>query len=97
LAALLRTKFEEELSGYENELLEVIAPYARFLETERTKLETGLGALRRAEAASSPSNTWSQRHSPKKMSQAALDRADREVPASNFSASHTLTRLWICR
>ncbi len=50
LAALLRTKFEEQLSRYENELLEVVAPYERFLETERTKLETGLGALRRAEA-----------------------------------------------
>ncbi len=49
LAALLRTKFEEQLTGYERQLLEVVAPYERFLETERTKLETGLNALREAE------------------------------------------------
>jgi small GTP-binding protein len=49
LAALLRTKFEEQLTGYERQLLEVVAPYDRFLETERTKLEGGLKALREAE------------------------------------------------
>jgi GTP-binding protein EngB required for normal cell division len=49
LAALLRTKFEEQLSRYEQQLLEVIAPYERFLETERTRLETGIGELRGAE------------------------------------------------
>ena len=49
LAALLRTKFEEQLSRYERQLLEVVAPYERFLETERTKLESGLEALRGAE------------------------------------------------
>jgi small GTP-binding protein len=49
LAALLRTKFEEQLTGYERQLLEVVAPYERFLETERTKLEAGLKALRDAE------------------------------------------------
>ena len=49
LAALLRTKFEEQLTGYERQLLEVVAPYERFLETERTKLETGLKALRDAD------------------------------------------------
>jgi small GTP-binding protein len=49
LAALLRTKFEEQLTRYERQLLEVVAPYERFLETERTKLETGLKALREAE------------------------------------------------
>jgi small GTP-binding protein len=49
LATLLRTKFEEQLTRYENQLLEVIAPYERFLETERAKLEGGLGALREAE------------------------------------------------
>jgi len=46
---LLRTKFEEQLSRYEQQLLEVIAPYERFLETERTRLETGIGELRGAE------------------------------------------------
>jgi small GTP-binding protein len=49
LAALLRAKFEEQLSRYERQLLEVVAPYERFLETERTKLEGGLGALRGAQ------------------------------------------------
>ena len=49
LAELLRAKFEEQLGRYERQLLEVVAPYERFLETERTKLETGLEALRGAE------------------------------------------------
>ena len=49
LALLLRTKFEEQLTRYETQLLEVIAPYERFLETERTKLEGGLKALRDAD------------------------------------------------
>jgi small GTP-binding protein len=49
LAALLRTKFEEQLSRYEQQLLEVIAPYERFLDTERARLETGLSELRGAE------------------------------------------------
>ncbi|HYU52403.1 MAG TPA: hypothetical protein VEK37_05640, partial [Gemmatimonadaceae bacterium] len=49
LATLLRTKFEEQLTRYERQLLEVVAPYERFLETERTKLESGLKSLREAE------------------------------------------------
>lgn len=49
LAALLRAKFEEQLTRYERQLLEVVAPYERFLETERTKLEGGLEALRGAQ------------------------------------------------
>jgi small GTP-binding protein len=49
LAALLKTKFEEQLTRYERQLLEVVAPYERFLETERTKLETGLGSLHAAQ------------------------------------------------
>jgi small GTP-binding protein len=49
LAALLSSKFEEQLRGYERQLLEVVAPYERFLETERTKLETGLKSLTEAE------------------------------------------------
>jgi small GTP-binding protein len=48
LAALLSSKFEEQLTRYERQLLEVVAPYERFLETERTKLESGLKALREA-------------------------------------------------
>ena len=50
LAALLRTKFEEQVARYEGQLLEVVAPYERFLDTERTKLESGLEALRSAQA-----------------------------------------------
>jgi hypothetical protein len=50
LAALLRAKFEEQLTRYERQLLEVIAPYERFLEAERSKLETGLEALRGAQS-----------------------------------------------
>ena len=67
LAALLRTKFEEQLARYESQLLEVVAPYERFLGTERAKLESGLQALRGAEdevrtlerrvAAAFPENT----------------------------------------
>jgi small GTP-binding protein len=49
LAALLRTTFEEQLTRYERQLLEVLAPYERFLQTERAKLDTGLNALREAE------------------------------------------------
>ncbi|HJU69563.1 MAG TPA: dynamin family protein [Gemmatimonadaceae bacterium] len=49
LAALLSAKFEEQLTRYERQLLEVVAPYERFLETERAKLETGLEELRKAE------------------------------------------------
>ena len=49
LATLLRAKFEEQLTRYERQLLEVVAPYERFLETERTKLESGLDELRNAE------------------------------------------------
>ena len=49
LAGLLKMKFEEQLTRYESQLLEVVAPYERFLETERSRLETGLGDLRGAE------------------------------------------------
>jgi GTP-binding protein EngB required for normal cell division len=49
LAALLSTKFEEQLTRYERQLLDVVAPYERFLETERAKLESGLEELRQAE------------------------------------------------
>jgi small GTP-binding protein len=50
LAALIRAKFEEQLERYETQLLEVIAPYDRFLETERSRLETGIAELREADA-----------------------------------------------
>jgi hypothetical protein len=49
LAALLRAKFEEQLTRYERQLLEVIAPCERFLEAERAKLASGLEALRGAQ------------------------------------------------
>ena len=49
VAALLRAKFEDQLTRYERQLLEVVAPYERFLETERAKLESGLGELREAQ------------------------------------------------
>jgi hypothetical protein len=49
LAALLKSKFSEQLGRYETQLLDVIAPYERFLETERAKLESGLSDLKQAE------------------------------------------------
>lgn len=49
LAALLRLNFREQLGRYESQLLEVIQPYERFLETERARLERALAALRAAE------------------------------------------------
>jgi small GTP-binding protein len=49
LAALLKAKFDEQLARYERQLLEVIAPYERFLDTERTKLEGALRELKEAE------------------------------------------------
>lgn len=45
LSALLAAKFQEQLSRYEQQLLEVIQPYERFLETERVKLERALTEL----------------------------------------------------
>ena len=50
LSTLLAAKFEEQLNRYEQQLLEVIQPYERFLATEGAKLErahTELGAARR--------------------------------------------------
>jgi len=49
LGVLLSAKFEEQLTRYERQLLDVVAPYERFLETERAKLESGLEELRQAE------------------------------------------------
>jgi small GTP-binding protein len=49
LAVLIRARFEDQLKRYEEQLLDVIAPYERFLETERSRLETGLTDLRQAD------------------------------------------------
>jgi hypothetical protein len=46
LANLLTTNFEEQLRVYERQMLEVIEPYERFLETERGKVERGITELR---------------------------------------------------
>ncbi len=48
LSALLSAKFQEQLSRYEQQFLEVVQPYERFLETERIKLDKGVGELRTA-------------------------------------------------
>jgi hypothetical protein len=45
LSTLLAAKFQEQLARYELQLLEVVQPYERFLETERAKLETAAAAL----------------------------------------------------
>ena len=45
LSALLAAKFQEQLGRYEDQLVEVIRPYERFLETESAKLEQAVGAL----------------------------------------------------
>lgn len=50
LSTLLAAKFEEQLARYEQQLVEVIQPYERFLATEGAKLERAhgeLGAARR--------------------------------------------------
>jgi len=49
LAALLSTNFQEQLRVYERQMLEVIEPYERFLETERGKVERGITELRALE------------------------------------------------
>ena len=50
LSALLAAKFEEQLTRYEQQLIEVIQPYERFLATEGAKLERAQGELRAARA-----------------------------------------------
>ena len=49
LTALLAANFTEQLARYEQQLLEVVQPYERFLETERSKVESGLAELRQAQ------------------------------------------------
>jgi GTP-binding protein EngB required for normal cell division len=48
LSALLAARFEEQLTRYEEQMLEVIRPYEQFLVSEREKLERGLEALKSA-------------------------------------------------
>lgn len=48
LSALLSAKFQEQLARYEEQLLEVIQPYERFLEVEGGKLDGALAELARA-------------------------------------------------
>jgi GTP-binding protein EngB required for normal cell division len=48
LSALLAARFEEQLTRYEEQMLEVIRPYEQFLVGEREKLERGLEALKSA-------------------------------------------------
>jgi small GTP-binding protein len=49
LSELLAANFNEQLGRYEQQLLEVVQPYERFLETERSKVEGGLTELRQAQ------------------------------------------------
>jgi small GTP-binding protein len=49
LSQLLGANFNEQLGRYEQQLLEVVQPYERFLETERSKVEGGLTELRQAQ------------------------------------------------
>lgn len=48
LCALLSAKFREQLERYEQQFVEVVQPYQRFIETERAKLERGAAELRAA-------------------------------------------------
>jgi len=49
LAALLSASFKEQLGRHEEQLLEVIAPYERFLAVEGERVGRALGELRAAE------------------------------------------------
>jgi hypothetical protein len=48
LSALLSAKFQEQLARYEQQLVEVVQPYERFLDTERARLEQAVGELESA-------------------------------------------------
>jgi small GTP-binding protein len=48
LSALLAAKFEEQLARYEQQLLEVLRPYERFLETEAGKLDAAMSGVSEA-------------------------------------------------
>jgi GTP-binding protein EngB required for normal cell division len=45
LSALLAAKFQEQLARYEEQLVEVVQPYERFLDTERARLEQAVSEL----------------------------------------------------
>lgn len=45
LSTLLAAKFQEQLGRYEQQLLEVVLPYERFIETERAKLQQALESV----------------------------------------------------
>jgi hypothetical protein len=49
LSALLAAKFEEQLARYEQQLLEVLRPYERFLESEAGKLDAALRGVAAAQ------------------------------------------------
>jgi hypothetical protein len=48
LSSLLAAKFEEQLARYEQQLIEVVEPYERFIDSERAKLERATAALSEA-------------------------------------------------
>jgi hypothetical protein len=48
LSALLSAKFQEQLARYEQQFLDVVQPYERFLETERVRIEKGVEELKTA-------------------------------------------------
>ncbi|HET7551672.1 MAG TPA: dynamin family protein [Gemmatimonadaceae bacterium] len=50
LSSILSAKFDEQLGRYRQQLLDVVQPYERFLEVERTKLEQALAELTGARA-----------------------------------------------
>jgi small GTP-binding protein len=82
LSALLSAKFEEQLARYEEQLLEVVRPYERFLATEREKLERGLGALRDAQLAA----TGLEHRVAAAFPEAALPTATAAAPAGSAGA-----------
>jgi phage shock protein A len=45
LSALLAAKFQEQLGRYEQQLVEVVQPYERFLDTEGVKLEQAVAEV----------------------------------------------------
>jgi small GTP-binding protein len=45
LSTLLAARFQEQLTRYEQQMLEVVQPYERFLETERAKLDAARNDL----------------------------------------------------
>lgn len=50
LTSLLTAQFDDQLRRYEQQFVEVVQPYERFIEAERVKLTSGLEGLRGARA-----------------------------------------------